>query len=197
MPHKGPPTKKAKEVTYHTSTRTYKDKNLQIVLSNEVLKDNQNIHKPKKPRYSGIETRSTPKPLTDYVMSLNKDQKLAVASMGLEAMLHLNVNMMREDLAEWLLDSYNSKTSTLITGRGDVDIVPKDVHFILGLPLGGCNIKLPNRTNADSPIVQQFRRQYGGCIPAKRLRPFDFHEECRSNSSLKRQRTQGPKFKPS
>ncbi|KAL9685237.1 hypothetical protein QQ045_022685 [Rhodiola kirilowii] len=82
--------------------------------------------------------------------------------MCLEAMLHLNMNMVRADLVEWVLESYDSKTSTLITDRGDVHIIPKDVHFILGLPLGGRNIKLQGRTNADSPLVQQFRRQYGG-----------------------------------
>ncbi|KAL9672023.1 hypothetical protein QQ045_009597 [Rhodiola kirilowii] len=115
-----------------------------------------------KNQYSGFETRTTPKPLTDCVVALNKDQRLTMASMGLEAMLHLNINMVRVDLAEWVLESYDSKTSTLITDRGDVHIVPKDVHFILELPLGGRNIKLLGRTNADSPLVQQFRCQYGG-----------------------------------
>ncbi|KAL9663999.1 hypothetical protein QQ045_019394 [Rhodiola kirilowii] len=183
IPNKGPATKKAKVVTYHTSTQTFKarkkqkgpsvdlqsadsdddfkDNNFQIVLSNGVPKDRKQVPQPKKPRYSGFETRSTPKPLTDCVKNLNKEQKLAVASMGLEAMLHLNLNMVRAELAEWLLDSYQSKTSTLITDRGDVDIVPKDVHYILGLPLGGRNIILPNRTDTYSPIVQQFRLQYG------------------------------------
>ncbi|KAL9690819.1 hypothetical protein QQ045_011230 [Rhodiola kirilowii] len=184
MPNKGPTTKKPKVVTYHTSTQTFKarekqqapdvdlqnadndddfeDNNLQIVLSNGVPKDSKHIPQPKKPKYSGFETRSTPKPLTDCVKTLNKEQRLYVASMGLEAMLHLNVNMVRAELAEWLLDSHTSKTSTLITSRGDVYIVPKDVHYILGLSLGGRNIILPNRTEADSPIVQQFRIQYGG-----------------------------------
>ncbi|KAL9669918.1 hypothetical protein QQ045_007468 [Rhodiola kirilowii] len=184
IPNKGQATKKAKVVTYHTSTQTFKarkqkkepsvdlessdsdddfdDNNFRIVLSNRVPKDQTSVPKAKKERYSGFETRSTPKPLTDCVKNLNKEQKLVVASMGLESMLHLNLNMVRAELAEWLLDSYQSKTSTLITDRGDVDIVPKDVHYILGLPLGGRNIILPNRTDADSPIVQQFKLQYGG-----------------------------------
>ncbi|CAM8945217.1 unnamed protein product [Rhodiola kirilowii] len=210
VPDKGPPAKKVKDITYHTSTHTFKvggyastnkrkeadasgeqstrsekaasskqqlpsidghsansnddfvDNTLQIVLSNGVPKDQQGIPELKKLRYAGFETRTTPKPLTDCVKSLTKDQKLAVASMGLESMLHLRLNKVRADLGEWVLESYDSKTSTLVTDRGDVEIVPKDVHLILGLPLGGRIIKLPGRTNPDTPIVQQFRHQYGG-----------------------------------
>ncbi|CAM8950120.1 unnamed protein product [Rhodiola kirilowii] len=209
-PDKGRPAKKVKDITYQTSTQTFKvdsyastlkrkeadacgeqktrsekaasskqqvpsidghsansgddfvDNNLQIVLSNGVPKDHQNILEPKKLRYAGFETRTTPKPLTDCVKTLTEDQRLVVASMGLEAMLHLKLNKVRADLGEWVLESYDSKTSTLITDRGDVEIVPKDIHFIMGLPLGGRIIKLPGRTNAESPIVQQFRHQYGG-----------------------------------
>ncbi|CAM8958419.1 unnamed protein product [Rhodiola kirilowii] len=112
-PDKGRPAKKVKDITYQTSTQTFKvdsyastlkrkeadacgeqktrsekaasskqqvpsidghsansgddfvDNNLQIVLSNGVPKDHQNILEPKKLRYAGFETRTTPKPLTD------------------------------------------------------------------------------------------------------------------------------------
>ncbi|KAL9684095.1 hypothetical protein QQ045_021527 [Rhodiola kirilowii] len=41
-------------------------------------------------------------------------------------------------------------------------ILSKDVNYILGLPMGGCPIKVHLRTIPHKLIVQTFRDQYGG-----------------------------------
>ncbi|KAL9667280.1 hypothetical protein QQ045_001631 [Rhodiola kirilowii] len=110
--------------------------NLQIVLSHGIPKEHQKHSNTTKPRYAGFEARTTPKPLTDCVMSLNEDQMLVVASMGLGSILHLRITKVRADLAKWMLGSFNSKTCKFETGRGDLEILSRNVHYTHRLPLG-------------------------------------------------------------
>ncbi|KAL9680436.1 hypothetical protein QQ045_018315 [Rhodiola kirilowii] len=112
-------------------------------------------------RYKGFETRTTPNTLTDAVRSLTEQQKVAVGSMGLDGMLNLGITYVPTQFAIWLLEAFDSKECKLVTRRGDAEIVPMDVNFTLGLPMGGRPIKVPLRTNPDALLVQTFRRQYG------------------------------------
>lgn len=127
-------------------------------------------HKPS--RFEGFEVRTTPKPLSDCVKMLTDEQKVVVASMGLGSMLHLNLNHIRGELAKWLVNNYDAKTSLLRTPVGDIKIAPRHVHYVLGLPLGGRKIVISKKTSPKSPMVRLFRCQYGGpqtnyvrCVP--------------------------------
>ncbi|KAL9663242.1 hypothetical protein QQ045_028081 [Rhodiola kirilowii] len=113
-------------------------------------------------RYNGFETRTTPNTLTEVVRTLTNPQRVAVGSMGLDGMLHFGITKVPTQFAKWLLESFNSKTCKLETPRGDAEILPKDVNFTLGLPMGGRLIKVPLRTIPDTLLVQTFRLQYGG-----------------------------------
>ncbi|KAL9673322.1 hypothetical protein QQ045_029578 [Rhodiola kirilowii] len=134
--------------------------NLQLVLSHNEPQPNNN-HKPLT-RYKGFEIRTTPNTLTEAVMSLTKQQKIAVASMGFEGILHLRFTKVHTQFSKWLLESFDSKTCMLKTPRGDVEILPKDVNYMLGLPMGGRPIKVQLRTIPHELLVQIFRLQYGG-----------------------------------
>ncbi|KAL9685730.1 hypothetical protein QQ045_023181 [Rhodiola kirilowii] len=113
-------------------------------------------------RYEGFETRTTLNILTKAVRTLTNPHKVAVGSMGLNGMLHLGIAKVPTQFAKWLLESFNSKTCKLDTPQGDAELLPKDMNFTLGLPMGGRPIKVPLRTISEAILVQTFRLQYGG-----------------------------------
>ncbi|KAL9682245.1 hypothetical protein QQ045_014039 [Rhodiola kirilowii] len=131
-----------------------------MVLSNDKSKP-KNQHKPQT-RYKGFETRTTPNTLTEAIISLTHQQKITVASMSLEDMLHLRITKVHTQFAKWMLESFDLKTCMLKTPRGDAEILPKDVNYMLGLPMGGRPIKVPLRTIPHELLVQTFKLQYGG-----------------------------------
>ncbi|KAL9677348.1 hypothetical protein QQ045_005577 [Rhodiola kirilowii] len=94
-------------------------------------------------------------------------QKVAVGSMGLDGMLNLGITYVPTQFAIWLLEAFDSKACKLVTPRGDAGILPKDVNFTLGLPMGGRPIEVPLRTIHDALLVQIFRRQYGDLMDNK------------------------------
>ncbi|KAL9684646.1 hypothetical protein QQ045_022087 [Rhodiola kirilowii] len=97
----------------------------------------------------------------EAVKTLTDQQKVAVGSMVLDGMLHLEITYVPTQFATWLLEAFDSKTCKLVTPRGDAEILPKDVNFTLELPMGGRPIKFPLRSIHDALLVQTFRRQYG------------------------------------
>ncbi|KAL9687590.1 hypothetical protein QQ045_031995 [Rhodiola kirilowii] len=129
--------------------------NLQLVMSHDKPQP-KNQHK-LQTRYKGFETRITPNTLTEVIISLTHQQKIVVAYMGLEGMLHLRITKVHTQFAHWLLESFDSKTCMLKTPRGDVEILPKDVNYMFGLLMGGRSIKVPLRAIPHELLVQTFR----------------------------------------
>ncbi|KAL9677104.1 hypothetical protein QQ045_005331 [Rhodiola kirilowii] len=153
---------KGKQRATSKASKNERGDGLQIVMSHGKPKPKKQ-HKPQL-RYKGFETRTTPNTLTEALVSLSDQQKIAVASMGFKGILHLRITKINTQLAKWLLESFDSKTSMLTTKRGDAEIIPMDVNNMLGLPMDGRPIKVPLRTILHVRLVQTFRSQYGGAF---------------------------------
>ncbi|KAL9688460.1 hypothetical protein QQ045_032881 [Rhodiola kirilowii] len=145
------------------ASETEDGNNFKIVLSNgNPQPKNQSKTDGQKKRYHGFETRTTPNTLPEAIRTHTDPQRVAVGSMGLDGMLHLRITKVPTQFAKWLLKSFNSKTCKLETPRGDAEILPKDVNFTLGLPMGSRPIKVHLRMIPDALLVQTFQPQYGG-----------------------------------
>lgn len=110
-----------------------------------------------------LQTRSSPKSLQKAVVSLNEKQKEAVRAMGLGGLLCLQVSSLPMKLAYFVVDHLDPDNCLLRINEWEMEIVEEDVHYVLGLPLGGDIFRQGKRLRRSSnEFLNRFRRCAGG-----------------------------------
>lgn len=118
---------------------------------------------------TGIHTRSPPIHLLNAIKSMNDAQKKAVIDMGFEGILELSFDKIPSEMGFWVVDSFDEKTCKLIMQNESIEITKKDVHNMLGIPIGGFRIDTKKVRKTDG-VTQEWKAQFG---KKKRINPTD------------------------
>ena len=77
----------------------------------------------------------------DMLESLNENQRRAVREIGFGALLNFNIRSLPRALAYYLINNFNSKTSSIELNSGEsLFLDDEDVHITLGFPIGSLPI---------------------------------------------------------
>lgn len=103
----------------------------------------------------------SPKSLHTAVQSLTNEQKDVLKKIGFESILNIKLDIIPSKIAFFVVDKYNFQQNRLITKYGTLEITPRSVNEILGVPIGGKDILTLPEYPEEHPIVDQWKKQYG------------------------------------
>ena len=94
----------------------------------------------------------------DMLESLNENQRRAVREIGFGALLNFNIRSFPRALAYYLINNFNSKTSSIELNSGEsLFLDDEDVHITLGFPIGSLPInksKFQKNTHIKTEIAR-------------------------------------------
>ncbi|KAI3522370.1 hypothetical protein L1887_00092 [Cichorium endivia] len=112
------------------------------------------------PGFRTLSTRMTPGKLSLTLKTLSDVQKDAVKKMGFGSLLGMNLDNIPGKLNYMLVDNYDPTRNRLKVNNGWINITKELVHDIMGLPMGGENIKELESCAYNDPVLQQWKAQY-------------------------------------
>ncbi|KAI3791869.1 hypothetical protein L2E82_05733 [Cichorium intybus] len=107
-----------------------------------------------------LSTRMTPGKVSLTMKTLSDVQKEAVKSMGFESMLGMDIDNLPGKLNYILLENYDPRRNRLKVNKEWIRITKELVHDIMGLPMGGENIKELESCAYNDPVLQQWKAQF-------------------------------------
>ncbi|KAI3503899.1 hypothetical protein L1887_32373 [Cichorium endivia] len=107
-----------------------------------------------------LSTRMTPGKLSLTMKTLSEVQKEAMKSMGFGSLLGMDIDSIPGKLNYVLLDNYDPTRNRLKVNKDWITITKELVHDIIGLPMGGENIKELESCAYDDPILQEWKAQF-------------------------------------
>lgn len=102
----------------------------------------------------------TPGKLSLTLKTLSDVQKEAVKKMGFGSLLGMNLDTIPGKLNYMLVDNYDPTRNRLKVNNRWINITKELVHDVMGLPMGGENIKELESCAYNDPVLQQWKAQY-------------------------------------
>ncbi|KAL9665129.1 hypothetical protein QQ045_020540 [Rhodiola kirilowii] len=126
--------------------------------------------------FKNMRTRSTCNILRSAIADLTTQQRLAVASMGLEGLLGLEITRIPSKISRFVVNSFEHMKMKLETESGSISVSEGDVRHILGLPLGGRIFRAKDRC-VDSDLVRRWRMCFNAQRPSSQVKCSDILKE--------------------
>ncbi|KAL8223477.1 hypothetical protein R6Q57_018952 [Mikania cordata] len=105
--------------------------------------------------------------LTKFIQNLSSSQRKAVAEMGFQEILCLQLNSIPCAFAYWLLRNYNPQTDSINDGEREIHLSSSLIQEVFNFPNGGTKVTVKTRPNTNDPVVKEWRSQFGEDLPKK------------------------------
>ncbi|KAD3641551.1 hypothetical protein E3N88_30775 [Mikania micrantha] len=105
--------------------------------------------------------------LKKFIESLSSSQKKAVAEMGFEEILYLQLHAIPSAFAYWLLRNYNPETDTINDGEREIQLSSSLIEEVFKFPNGGTKVLY---------IYQKEKNKAKWCKQPKKLQEIDFNK---------------------
>lgn len=119
--------------------------------------------------YKTIRTRSSPHPLYDALRFLSNSQKKSLVDMGFGFLIGMNIHLIPSKLSKYIVQNFKQSTMCINMKNDSIKITPKLVKEILGIPLGGENIKMQKTEISNDELIVRWRSQFKKKITPKRV----------------------------
>jgi hypothetical protein len=130
-----------------------------------------------------LQLRCSPSNLINFMEKLTEDQKNAVKQMGFGKTLGLMLHSIPTSFGYWVLQNYNPETDIVNDGEQQFKITASLINEVFGIPKGGVTVKASIRPNANDPVVEEWRSQFGEKVPKKIfIKDFTLHLTKRKDS---------------
>ncbi|GJV60508.1 hypothetical protein Tco_1466608 [Tanacetum coccineum] len=128
------------------------------------------VTKPKKGKGSKAEklyptcnTRSSPKPMYEAMMTLTDPQKKCLKDMGFERMIHFPIVELPSALAYHAINHFHLGSMELRLEKGSIKATRQKVHDMLGIPMGSKKLEdLEERPSNDS-FIKEWENSLNTC----------------------------------
>ncbi|PWA57061.1 hypothetical protein CTI12_AA411920 [Artemisia annua] len=177
---------KSKVVDDHITSRSTRSKKASIVEETDIEK-NQFVkrhkrneieggpskNKTRKDKYVGTKntsnkskgSRSSPRPLYDSLRFLSNSQKNTLVDMGFGFLFGMNIHYMPSTLSRYIVENFNQSSMCIKLRNDSIEITPKLVKEVLGIPLGGQGlVKISNHE-----LKARWKAQFNKHITTKRV----------------------------
>ncbi|GJU77404.1 hypothetical protein Tco_1274474 [Tanacetum coccineum] len=125
------------------------------------------VTKPKKGKGSKAEkpyptcnTRSSPKPMYEAMMTLTDPQKKCLKDMGFERMIHFPIVELPSALAYHAIDHFHPGSMELRLEKGSIKATRQKVHDMLGIPMGSRKLEDLEERPSNDPFIKEWEKQF-------------------------------------
>ncbi|GJT69293.1 hypothetical protein Tco_1028579 [Tanacetum coccineum] len=125
------------------------------------------VTKPKKGKGSKAEkpyptcnTRSSPKPMYEAMMTLTDPQKKCLKDMGFERMIHFLIVELPSALAYHAIDHFHPGSMELRLEKGSIKATRQKVHDMLGIPMGSRKLEDLEERPSNDPFIKEWEKQF-------------------------------------
>ncbi|GJX68543.1 peptidase C48, SUMO/sentrin/Ubl1 [Tanacetum coccineum] len=138
-------------------------------LENESEGDEQlkKVTKPKKEKgsiaekqYPTCNTRSSPKPMYEAMMTLSDPQKKCLKDMGFERMIHFPIVELPSALAYHAIDHFHPGSMELRLEKGSIKATRQKVQEMLGIPMGSRKLEDLEQRPFNDPFIKEWENQF-------------------------------------
>ncbi|XP_024990780.1 uncharacterized protein LOC112525073 isoform X2 [Cynara cardunculus var. scolymus] len=124
-------------------------------------------------KYNTIRTRTSPNALYQALQSLNNAQRQAIISMGFGELLNMKADGIPSKLGFYVVDNLDTKKMEIKVSHGAIKITTEAIHEILGVPIGGVDLKSIESATMEADITKRWRQQFDKV----KVRPADIMKE--------------------
>ncbi|GJV68049.1 hypothetical protein Tco_1483558 [Tanacetum coccineum] len=125
------------------------------------------VTKPKKAKGSTAEkqyptcnTRSSPKPMYEAMMTLSDPQKKCLKDMGFERMIHFPIVELPSALAYHAIDHFHPGSMELRLEKGSIKATRQKVQDMLGIPMGSRKLEEMEQRPFNDPFIKEWENQF-------------------------------------
>ncbi|GJW73768.1 hypothetical protein Tco_0133138 [Tanacetum coccineum] len=125
------------------------------------------VTKPKKGKGSKAEkpyptcnTRSSPKPMYEAMMTLTDPQKKCLKDMGFKRMIHFPIVKLPSALAYHEIDHFHPGSMELRLEKGSIKATRQKVHDMLGIPTGSRKLEDLKQRPSNDPFIKEWEKQF-------------------------------------
>ncbi|GKC37448.1 hypothetical protein Tco_1049832 [Tanacetum coccineum] len=129
-----------------------------LVDSEEGSEKNKRINKQK--HNSVLKGRATVRQLFEAMRGLSPERKKVIREMGFRDLIEFPIFEIPTKLAFYVVDILNTKNMTLECPMGDIEITPKTVKQVLGLPMGRRRLEREGHREYNDPFLLQWKDQF-------------------------------------
>ncbi|KAL8265875.1 hypothetical protein R6Q59_003219 [Mikania micrantha] len=104
---------------------------------------------------------------TKFIEILSSSQKKVVTEMRFQDIMCLKVNAIPSAFAYWLLRNYNPETDSVNDEDREIQLSSSLIQEVFKFPNGGTKVTVKTRPNANDPVVNEWRSQFGDDLPKK------------------------------
>ncbi|KAL8225101.1 hypothetical protein R6Q57_017658 [Mikania cordata] len=95
--------------------------------------------------------------VTKFIQNLSSSQRKAVAEMGFQEILCLQLNSIPSAFAYWLLRNYNPQTDSINDGEREIHLSSSLIQEVFNFPNRGTKVTVKTRPNTNDPVVKEWR----------------------------------------
>ncbi|GJW67987.1 hypothetical protein Tco_0122411 [Tanacetum coccineum] len=105
--------------------------------------------------YPTCNTRSSPKPMYEAMMTLTDPQKKCLKDMGFERMIHFPIVELPSALAYHAIDHFHPGSMELRLEKGSIKATRQKVHDMLGIPMGSRKLEDLEERPSNDPFIKE------------------------------------------
>ncbi|GJX34893.1 hypothetical protein Tco_0246450 [Tanacetum coccineum] len=129
-----------------------------LVDSEEGSEKNKKINRQK--HNSVLKGRATVRQLFEAMHGLSPERKKVMREMGFRDLIEFPIFEIPTKLAFYVVDILNTTNMTLECPMGDIEITPKTVKQVLGLPMGRRRLEREGQREYNDPFLLQWKDQF-------------------------------------
>ncbi|GJW65730.1 hypothetical protein Tco_0117614 [Tanacetum coccineum] len=111
-------------------------------------------------QYPTYNTRSSPKPMYEAMMTLTDTQKKCLKDMGFERMIHFLIVELPSVMANHTIDHFHPGSMELRLEKGYIKATRQKVHDMLGIPIGSRKLKDLKERPSNDPFIKEWEKQF-------------------------------------
>ncbi|GJT78790.1 ulp1 protease family, C-terminal catalytic domain-containing protein [Tanacetum coccineum] len=110
--------------------------------------------------YPTCNTRSSPKPMYEAMMTLSDPQKKCLKDMGFERMIHFPIVELPSALAYHAIDHFHTGSMELRLEKGSIKATRQKVQDMLGIPMGSRKLEDLEQRPSNDPFIKEWEKQF-------------------------------------
>lgn len=110
--------------------------------------------------YPCIRSRVSPNSLMTAIRSMNEEQKQAVIDIGFGSILNMKFEEIPTRIGYFVVDNFDERTGKIKLKNGSIHVTKQVIHDMLGVPMGGLEIKAENKSKSDDAVTLEWRSQF-------------------------------------
>ncbi|GKC73735.1 hypothetical protein Tco_1119618 [Tanacetum coccineum] len=110
--------------------------------------------------YPTCNTRSSPKPMYEAMMTLTDPQKKCLKDMGFEIMIHFPIVELSSALAYHAINHFHLGSMELRLEKGSIKATRQKVHDMLGIPMGSRKLEDLEERPSNDPFIKEWEKQF-------------------------------------